>query len=56
VPKHTPVKPKPVEIDDEEAAFLDSIVQIVKVSKPAVEQPPKTSESPSSDDGMDFFT
>jgi hypothetical protein len=56
VPKHIPVKPKPVEIDDEEAAFLDSIVQIVKVSKPAVEQPPKTSESPSSDDGMDFFT
>ena len=56
VPKHIPVKPKPVEIDDEEAAFLDSIVEIVKVSKPAVEQPPKTSESPSSDDGMDFFT
>jgi hypothetical protein len=55
VPKHIPVKPKPVEIEDEEAAFLDTIVKIVKVSKPAIE-PPKTSESPSSDDGMDFFS
>lgn len=51
VPKHIPLAPKPVVVDDVEPSFLDTLVEVVTVSKPAIE-PPK---APTSDDGMDFF-
>jgi hypothetical protein len=55
VPKHIPLAPKPVEVEDVEPSFLDTLVEVVTVSKPA-ETPPPASKPPPSDDGMDFFT
>ena len=51
-PAHLPLKPNPIDVDDEEAAFLDKMVEIVKVAKAPVAEPVTTqSERPPSDGG-----
>lgn len=40
VPKHLPLNPKPVEVEDVEPDFLDRIIEVVELPQPKVEQPP----------------
>lgn len=52
IPKHIPLAPKPVEVEDVEPSFLDTLVEVIQIAKPVQVTP----QEPARDDGMDFFT
>jgi hypothetical protein len=56
VPTHLPLKPQPVEVEDVEPSFLDSLVEVVTISKKAAPPPESASQPVDSDEGMDFFS